>query len=273
MKKSVPIKPFWYADVVVFPKMVTIITTVNKEGVVNAAPYAFFMQYDVMQHHPRVIVGMRKTTHTYQNIAATGEFVVNFPPANFLEDLMETCRFYPKGVNELDHTRFTPIPSQKVSPPSIKECGQIIECTLEKQYLLDNIQGHVIGNVVALVFDEELITLGREERFRKLNLPIGLGDEKRKYFYYGLIDKIEMHELKPPPKEDNAKGEIKTRMPWDDEALKALMDIPSAIREMVVEMSEDIVRKEGAERVTYERYMKLVEEYAPKDVQERFEDE
>jgi len=273
MKKSVPIKPFWYADVVVFPKMVTIITTVNKEGVVNAAPYAFFMQYDVMQHHPRVIVGMRKTTHTYQNIAATGEFVVNFPPANFLEDLMETCRFYPKGVNELDHTRFTPIPSQKVSPPSIKECGQIIECTLEKQYLLDNIQGHVIGNVVALVFDEELLTLGREERFRKLNLPIGLGDEKRKYFYYGLIDKIEMHELKPPPKEDNAKGEIKTRMPWDDEALKALMDIPSAIREMVVEMSEDIVKKEGAERVTYERYMKLVEEYAPKDVQERFEDE
>lgn len=51
------------------------------------------------------------------------------------------------------------------------------------------------------------------------------------------------------------------------------MDVPSAIREMVVEMSEDIVKKEGADRVTYERYMKLVEEYAPKDVQERFGNE
>jgi len=61
-------------------------------------------------------------------------------------------------------------------------------------------------------------------------------------------------------------------MPWEDEALKALMDIPSAIREMVVEMAEDIVKKEGAGRVSYERYMKLVEEYAPKDVQERFEE-
>ena len=48
MKKTVPIRPFWYADVVVFPKLVTIITTVNKEGIINAAPYSFFMQYDVM---------------------------------------------------------------------------------------------------------------------------------------------------------------------------------------------------------------------------------
>jgi flavin reductase (DIM6/NTAB) family NADH-FMN oxidoreductase RutF len=272
MKKCIPIKPFWYSDVVVFPKMVTIITTVNKAGNVNAAPYSFFMQYDVLQQNPRVIVGMRKTSHTYQNIAATGEFVINFPPADFLDDVMETSRFFSKGVNELDYTRLTQIASQKVTPPSIKECGQIIECKLCKQYELDKVQGHVIGDIVALVFDEELIELGREERFRKLNLPISLGDEKRKFFYYGLIDTVEMHELKPPPKEDNAKDKIKTSIPWDKKALKALMDVPSAIREMVVEMSEDIIKKEGAERVTYERYMKLVEEYAPKDIQERFED-
>ena len=272
MKKCIPIKPFWYSDIVVFPKMVTIITTVDKAGNVNAAPYSFFMQYDVMNKNPRVIVGMRKTSHTYQNIAATGEFVVNFPSSEFLEDVMETCRFFPQGENELDHTRFTQIASQKVAPPSIKECGQIIECKLHKQYELDKIQGHVIGEIVALVFDEDLIELGREERFKKLNLPISLGDEKRKYFYYGLIDSVQMHEMKPPPKPDNSEEKIKTTMPWDEKALKALMDVPQAIREMVVEMSEDIIRGEGAEGVTYERYMKLVEEYAPKDVQDRFED-
>ncbi len=272
MKKTVPIKPFWYADMVVFPKMVTIITTVNKEGVVNAAPYAYFIHYDVMAENPRVFVGMRKFTHTYQNIAATGEFVVNCPPADYLQDLMETCRFYPEGVNELDATRFTEIPSQKVAPPSIKECGQIIECKLNRQYELDKVQGHVIGDVVALVFDEELIELGREERFRKLNLPIGLGDEKRKYFYFGLIDKIERHELKPAPK-DAAPGEkIKTGMPWDAKALEALQDVPSALRAMVVEMAEDIIQKEGAATVTGERFQKLVAEYAPPDTMERFEE-
>ncbi len=272
MKKSIPIKPFWYADVVVLPKLVTIITTVNKEGIVNAAPYAYFSMYDVMHHQPRLFVGMRKSTHTYQNIAATGEFVVNFPSVDFLEDMMETSRFYPKGVNELEHTRFTPIPSQKVKPPSIKESGQIIECTLHKQYEVDKVQGHVIGDIVDIVVDEELIEMGREERFRKLNLPISLGDEKRKYFYYGLIDEIKKHELKAPPKQETQEEEMKTGMPWDEEALKALQKIPAEVRPMIVEMAEDIIKGEGAERVTGERYMRLVEEYAPREVQERFED-
>jgi flavin reductase (DIM6/NTAB) family NADH-FMN oxidoreductase RutF len=272
MKKIVPIRPFWYADAVVFPRMVTIITTVNKDGVVNAAPYAHFIQYDIMTENPRVIVGMRKFTHTYKNIAETGEFVVNWPPADFLDDVMEACRFYPEGVNELDHTRFTPIPSQKVKPPSIKECGQIIECKLDRQYELDKTQGHVIGKVVAIVMDEELISLRQDERFRRLNLPVGLGDEKRKYFYFGHIDAIDMIELKPPPEEDAAGVETKMKLEWEEGALQALEEIPSAIREMVVEMAEDIVQKEGAKKVTTDRYMKLVEEYAPKDVQDRFED-
>ena len=61
-------------------------------------------------------------------------------------------------------------------------------------------------------------------------------------------------------------------MPWDKKALQSLKQVPSAIRSMVVEMSEDIVKKEGADKMTYERYMKLIEEYAPPDMMERFED-
>ena len=48
MKKAVPTKPFWYADVVVLPKLITIITTIDKKGKVNVAPYSQFIQYDVM---------------------------------------------------------------------------------------------------------------------------------------------------------------------------------------------------------------------------------
>jgi len=85
LKKIIPMKTFWYADKVVFPRLVTIITTVDKHGNVNAAPYSFFIQYDVSQENPRVLVGMRKFTHTYKNIAATGEFVVNFLLLIFLK--------------------------------------------------------------------------------------------------------------------------------------------------------------------------------------------
>ena len=48
MKKSVPIKPFWYSDKIVWPKTVTIITTVNEEGVPNAAPVSGVIHYDNM---------------------------------------------------------------------------------------------------------------------------------------------------------------------------------------------------------------------------------
>ena len=70
-KKTIPIKPFWYSDILVIPKVVTIITTVNKQGIVNAAPYSLFVPYDIMHNRPQVLVGMRKFSHTYKNIVAT----------------------------------------------------------------------------------------------------------------------------------------------------------------------------------------------------------
>jgi flavin reductase (DIM6/NTAB) family NADH-FMN oxidoreductase RutF len=267
MKKSIPIKPFWYSDILVLPKLVTIITTLNKEGIVNAAPYSLFIPYDVMNQRPQIMVGMRKFGHTYKNIVVTGEFVVNLPSAEFLDDIMETSRFYAEGVNELEHTRFTTIPSQVVSPPSLKECGQHIECRLHKNYEIDQTQAKVIADIVAIVVDEELELLDRGARIKRLNLPIYMGDEKRKYFYYDQVNAAQMLELQPPPKEEG----YKTKLLWEDKALQALQKIPSSVRSMVVEMAEEIVQKEGTHTMTHERFMQMVREYAPKDVLERFE--
>lgn len=71
-KVSVPIKVFWYSDRIVWPKTVTIITTVNKEGVPNAAPLSGIMHYDNLDKQPRVMLHMRKFAHTIQNICDTG---------------------------------------------------------------------------------------------------------------------------------------------------------------------------------------------------------
>jgi flavin reductase (DIM6/NTAB) family NADH-FMN oxidoreductase RutF len=94
LKKSIPLKPFWYSDALVIPKVVTIITAVNLQGVVNAAPYSLFVPYDIRHNRPPVLAGMRKFSHIYKNIVATREFAVNFPAAGFLNDVMETSRFY-----------------------------------------------------------------------------------------------------------------------------------------------------------------------------------
>lgn len=275
MKKEAKIKPFWYSDIWLFPKIITIITTLDEQGRVNAAPYSHIMQYDVMPKNPRMIVGFRQSSHTFENILATGEFVVNCCRADHLDDMMETARFWPEGVNEIEHTNFTPIASKKVKPPSLEECPQIAECTVDQIIRLDKSSGIVIGKIETLVFDEELIAMDREERINAMNLPIGLGDQNRKYYYHAKLDpeNIVMHELQDPP--DAMRGmDTKTTMEWAPDAMKTLMTIPPGVRKMVTENTEDWVREKGESVVTMALFNALAEEQGMSaDFFDRFRDE
>lgn len=261
MKKQIKIKPFWYSDVWLFPKLITVITTLDKQGRVNAAPYSHIMQYDVMHKKPRMILGLRPDSHTLENIEATGEFVINCPSADNLEDVMETARFYPEGVNELEHTRFTPIPSTKVKPPSLKECPQIAECTVDEIIKLEKSSAIVIANIVAIVVDEGLEEMGREERIRAMNLPVGLGDADRVDYYYGIIDKISHYTLKEAPGHYAATASMKTELPWDEDAMAALMKVPPFVRKMVLGQVEKHARKSGADKVTHQHMTELASEF------------
>jgi flavin reductase (DIM6/NTAB) family NADH-FMN oxidoreductase RutF len=253
MKKEAKIRPFWYSDVWLFPKLITIVTSLDEQGNVNAAPYSHIMQYDVMAKNARLIVGFRQDSHSFLNICATREFVVNCPSADYLDDMMETARFYPAGVNELEHTRFTMIPSLHVKPPSIKECPQIAECEAEEIVRLDKSSGIVIARIKALVFDEELIDMGREERIRAMNLPIGLGDEDRQDYFHTTLGHITRHTLGEAP--DAFKGgEVRLGMPWDADALQMLMTIPPMVRKMVTDQTEEYCRAHGDGKVTQARF-------------------
>ena len=171
------------------------------------------MQYDVMHKNPRILLGFRNTSDTFINIRDTGEFVINCPKYDTLDDMMETGRFYPEGANELDFTGYTMIPSRKVKPPSIAECPQIIECTVDQVYELDRTQGHVIGSMKAIVMDKGLAALPRAERLPAMNLPVGLGDEKRKYYFHTSTRDVVMHtlgdapEIEVPPAADEARDD------------------------------------------------------------------
>jgi flavin reductase (DIM6/NTAB) family NADH-FMN oxidoreductase RutF len=270
MKKEARIRPFWYSDVWLFPKLITVITSLDEQGRVNAAPYSHIMQYDVMSKNPRMIVGFRQDSHTFQNICATKEFVVNCPSADYLDDMMETARFYPEGVNELEHTRFTMIPSRHVRPPSIAECPQIAECVADEIIRLEKSSGIVIAKIAALVFDEELLEMGREERIRAMNLPVGLGDEDRQDYFHTTLGQLTMHRLGEPP--DAFKGgEVKLGMTWDADALQALMTIPPMVRKMVTEQTEDYCRGKGDDKVSQARFTEFaVEQGMTPELLERF---
>jgi flavin reductase (DIM6/NTAB) family NADH-FMN oxidoreductase RutF len=275
-KKIVPTRPFWYSDVFVFPKLITILTTKDKDGNINAAPYSFIMQYDVMNQTPRLILGFRNSSDTFKNIEATGEFVINCPSYSHLDAVMETARFYPAGENELDHTNMTLIDSQKVSVPSIKECKQIIECTVDQCYNLDKNQGQVIANIEALVFDEDVADASRAERIQLLDLPVGLGDHKRRYYHYATTRDAVMHELEEPPEGGkaprNQPGAYAFTLKWEPKAQAELEKVPGPILDLVITSTEDDARDNGLDIVTHARFLELADDFAPKEIQDHFRD-
>lgn len=268
-KEEVRVRPFWYSDYFVFPKLITIITTLDKHGRVNAGPFSHIMQYDVMQKKPRILLGGRNTSHTMVNIRDTGEFVINCPKHDTLEDMMETGRFYPEGANELDYTGYTMIPSRKVKPPSIAECPQIIECTVDRFYEIDRTQAHVLGNIEAIVMDKGLAALPRAERLPAMNLPVGLGDEKRKRYFHTSTRDVVMHVLGDPPEidvppveaEEAGEAGAANAMPWDGEAKKMLEAVPGTLRKMVMGQVEAALLDRGEIEVTGALFEGLAREF------------
>jgi flavin reductase (DIM6/NTAB) family NADH-FMN oxidoreductase RutF len=111
------------------PRPTIIVTTVNKGGEVNAAPFSFTMP--VSMNPPLIAFASVTTHHTYKNIEETGEFVVNIPNEDILKELWITGEKFPQEVNEIEKAGLTQIASKKVLPPKIGECIASIECKVQ----------------------------------------------------------------------------------------------------------------------------------------------
>jgi len=184
---------------------VTLITTVGKDGSVNAASYGWITVVDY--NPPQLLFSVNIKHDTYRNILETEEFVVNVPNADMIEEIWITQKPFPYGINELEEADLTPLPSEKVKPPRIKECKAHIEC----EVIWTKIIGSaclVLGNIEAISVDKEMEELDEKARAIALNRSIFFsyqreGSERK--WMFGEIGKI--HKLI----EKNGEVEIKTR--------------------------------------------------------------
>ncbi|MEM7496590.1 MAG: flavin reductase family protein [Pseudomonadota bacterium] len=115
----------------VLPRPVGWITTLNEEGVVNAAPYSFF---NVFGDKPAIMVlglqhrGDGTPKDTTRNIQRTGEFVVNILTPDLAERMVETAAVYPADRSEAEAVGLTLVPSTLVAPPRLAEAPVAFEC-------------------------------------------------------------------------------------------------------------------------------------------------
>jgi flavin reductase (DIM6/NTAB) family NADH-FMN oxidoreductase RutF len=124
------------------------ITTVSPRGEVNAASFGTCTR---VSHAPVTLafaVGAGKDT--FNNVLATGEFVVNVPA--FERRQLEQVRIaglnFAPGVNELDAAGLQSLPAVRVRPPRIAGFGRHFECqVLWTRKWRDRLL--VVGDVVA----------------------------------------------------------------------------------------------------------------------------
>lgn len=115
----------------VIPRPIAWVTTVNLEGVVNAAPFSFF---NVLGSKPPIVGicpgdredGMPKDTA--RNIRRTHQFVVNLVDEDVAEPMNCTAASAPYGTNELETAGLTTRASSVVRPPRIAESPASLEC-------------------------------------------------------------------------------------------------------------------------------------------------
>lgn len=132
------------------------ITTVDRDGRVNAASYGTCTR---VCHDPvYVAFTTGEGKDTYNNVLATGEFVVNLPAwdRRQLEQVRICGLEYGPGVDELDKAGLTALPSRIVKPPRIADFGRHFECQVEwtHQWLYRLM---VVGKVIAVSATEGLL--------------------------------------------------------------------------------------------------------------------
>lgn len=152
----------------IVPRPIAFVSTVSPDGILNLAPFSFFT---AISANPPVICfspmirgndGARKDT--IQNIEQTGEFVVNVVSEEFVQQMNICSTEFPPHIDEFACSGLTPLPSDVVKPPRVKESHINMECKLVQIVHVSPkpLGGSiVIGEVLRFHIDDAILTSGR----------------------------------------------------------------------------------------------------------------
>lgn len=179
---------------VVAPRPIAWVTSIDRQGRVNLAPFSFFNAFGA---NPPVVVfsptrrrdGSRKDT--LLNVEATGEFVINVAVESLAEQVNLSSKELPPGESEVELTGLTLMPSMKVKPPRLAESPVNLECRLRQIIPIGDgpiAANLVIGEIVAFHVDDTVLDERSRVDPRKLRPIARLGGD----YYCRATDLFEM---------------------------------------------------------------------------------
>lgn len=166
----------------VAPRPIAFVSTVDDQGRANLAPYSFFNAFS--SNPPIVVFSSNRrvagntTKDTLHNVRATGECVVNVVSHAIVRQMAVASIQFPSGTSEFEKAGLTPIPSDTVTAPRVKESPAQMECKVRDIITLGEHggAGHlIICDVLRMHVSEEVIDDNNRIDPHKIDLMGRLG--------------------------------------------------------------------------------------------------
>ena len=135
----------------VVPRPIALVTTISKDGIVNAAPFSFF---NCLSADPAILAlgveyrpsGAQKDTG--RNVRETLSFTVNIVSDALLEAMNVCAVPFPPDIDEFVQAGLTAVPGTKVAAPWIREAPAAFECRHHTTLGIGNSREIILGEVV-----------------------------------------------------------------------------------------------------------------------------
>jgi len=146
------------------PRPIGWISTIDRQGHVNLAPYSFFNA--ICDNPPMIAFASSGRKDSLRNIEETGSFVWNMATRPLADAMNRTSAPVAHGVDEFGLAGLATSPSRLVEAPRVADTPAAMECRCVKIVVLHDDQGRqtshwlVIGQVVGVHIDQHYLKDG-----------------------------------------------------------------------------------------------------------------
>ena len=178
MKKSIG------AKTIIYPSPVLVVGTYDKRGKPNAMTAAW--GGICCSEPPCVTVSLRKATYSYGNIVEHKAYTINIPHEKYVKECDYFGSASGKTADKFSSTGLTPIKSDLITAPYIKEFPFILECKLLHTFEI-GLHTQFVGEIVDVKVDENVMDINGNPDIEKVKPIIYATSSKS---YHGVGKKI-----------------------------------------------------------------------------------
>ncbi len=159
---GLPHNPF---KAIVSPRPIGWISSLDKDGRANLAPYSFFNS--VCDRPPIVLFSSSGYKDSVANVDATGEFVCNMASWDLKDEMNLSSAAVPHETSEFELSGLEMAASKMVKAPRVAKAVTALECKHLQTLHLKDLNGQetdsyvVFGQVVGIHIDDRIIVDGR----------------------------------------------------------------------------------------------------------------